>query len=79
MSANSAALAVKEIGYEITFFILIDTSLRTEYLAHPAFNTPAEIVRRPLGTPVAGFILAGITGLSNNAANLKFFPCQLIF
>jgi hypothetical protein len=48
MGANSAALAIKEVCHEIAFFILINTAFGTEYLAHAAFYTFTEIVRRSL-------------------------------
>jgi hypothetical protein len=79
MSTNTTPLAVKEVGYEITLFVLIYTTLGAKYLAHTTFDTSAEIISRPLGTPIAGLILAGVTGFGDNPTDFQFLPCQLIF
>jgi uncharacterized membrane protein len=48
MGTNTAALAIKKVGYEIAFFILVYTALGAKYLAYAAFNTSVEIIDGPL-------------------------------
>jgi hypothetical protein len=59
---------------KIALGVLTDASFRTINRAQAAFNAFAEVVGRPLGTPVTGAVFSGAARLGDDTAYFKVFP-----
>jgi hypothetical protein len=79
LGTDSAPFAIVEVSLKISFLSFLDSHIRTKDITNSAFNAFRFIANRPQRSPVSGFILAGITGITYYAANLQIFPRKLFF
>jgi hypothetical protein len=79
MGADTAALAVIQVSFEIAVFGFINGHVRTENVAHAAPDTFGPVYGRAHGFPVARPVGTGAACLVDNAAYCQILPGKFFF
>jgi hypothetical protein len=79
VSANPAALAVKQVRFEKAVFLLFDGVVGAKYITKSALGALGIIEDRPLRPPSACLVLAGAARLCDYRTGFYIFPAYFGF